>query len=66
LKVRKGKAVSVALYGDIDTVKPVKEVLTIEAADGGILIKTNQPVFIGKNKIKNVIDYLERFKNETG
>lgn len=67
MKVRQGKAVSVALYGNVEEVHPRKQIIAIQAAEGGIHIVTmpdEKPVYINKSKISNLIQYLQRFAEE--
>lgn len=64
MKVRQGKAVSVAIYGDTKTVQTPTEWLSIKAVERGIVIDTSKPVFIADVKIRHIIQYLERFDKE--
>ena len=67
MKVRKGKAVSVALYGDVSGQEPRKQIVTIRAAEGGVHILTTpkeELVYLTRDKIPTLISYLERFLRE--
>lgn len=68
MKVRKGKAISVALYGDVETVQPRKQMVILNAAEDGVHLVTTpdeQPIYLHRHKIPVLIKYLERFYKET-
>lgn len=67
MKIRRGKAVSVAMYGDVAEYKNRKQTVIIRATEGGIELLTlpdEQPVTLNASKIGTLITYLQRFAEE--